>query len=189
MAYPNIALIGKARSGKDTAADHLVRKHGYTRLAFADPLKEMAWRIDPWICVNDWPQYARRLSDKVAGPNSWERAKDEYPEVRRFLQALGQNIRSVDPGFWIRALLAKYSAISGPVVVTDCRYGNELAALTMAGFRTLRITRPGVSGVDAAAAQHESETALDDYAAEYQLSNSGTVADLERWLDSLLMTF
>lgn len=70
---------------------------GYRRVAFADALKVVAWKIDPWICLNDWPQYARRLSDKVTGRASWERAKDEYPEVRRFLQELGASMRAVDP--------------------------------------------------------------------------------------------
>ncbi|NED29195.1 hypothetical protein G3I37_30615, partial [Streptomyces anulatus] len=46
---PNTALIGKARSGKDSVGAHLVRRYAYTRLAFADPLKEMALAVDPLI--------------------------------------------------------------------------------------------------------------------------------------------
>ena len=37
-----IGLIGKKRAGKDTFADYLVEKYGFIKLAFADPIKEVA---------------------------------------------------------------------------------------------------------------------------------------------------
>lgn len=33
---PNIGLIGRLRSGKDTLADYLAAKYGYTAFAFGD---------------------------------------------------------------------------------------------------------------------------------------------------------
>lgn len=36
-----IGLTGKAGTGKSTVSHELVRKYGFTRLAFADPLKDM----------------------------------------------------------------------------------------------------------------------------------------------------
>jgi hypothetical protein len=40
-----IAFIGKMFSGKTTAAEYLVNRHGYERLAFARPVKELAAEI------------------------------------------------------------------------------------------------------------------------------------------------
>jgi hypothetical protein len=40
---PLVGLVGYARSGKDTFAAAL----GYRRLAFADPLKELALAVNP----------------------------------------------------------------------------------------------------------------------------------------------
>ena len=51
-----IAISGWKRSGKDTAAEFLIEKHGFTRISFADPLKDMvaeeyeierSWLDDP----------------------------------------------------------------------------------------------------------------------------------------------
>lgn len=170
----NIGLIGRARSGKDTAGRWLVEHGGYERVAFADPLKVAAWRIDPWICLNDWPQFARRLSDKVAGPASWERAKDDYPEVRRILQELGAAVRALDEDFWLRLALEKttdVNAAGAPVVITDVRYPNEAESLRRAGFTLVYISRPGVPHLD-----HESEGALTMADADYVVANN---ADLD----------
>lgn len=172
----NIGIIGRARVGKDTAGKWLVDNRGYRRVAFADALKEAAWEIDPWICLNDWPQFARRLSDKVAGPSSWERAKDEYPEVRRFLQELGASVRAIDPDFWLRAAMKKVVEANDagvPVVITDVRYPNEAASLKRAGFHLVYIDRPGVPQMD-----HASENSLTSADAKYYVRNAGTVSDL-----------
>ena len=56
-----VTLSGPAQSGKDTLALVLVEDHGWTRVAFADPLKEMALAIDPWIDIN-WDMEVARLS-------------------------------------------------------------------------------------------------------------------------------
>ncbi|MFE3144756.1 hypothetical protein [Streptomyces scopuliridis] len=172
----HVGLMGYARSGKDTAGEYLTREHGYRRVSFADPLREAAWEIDPYISVNAWPEFARRLSDKVAGPNSWERVKDEYPEVRRFLQTLGQSIRNLDEDFWVRQALKRVDeveALALPAVVTDVRYPNEVTALRRRGFHLIYVDRPGTGPVNG----HVSESAVSSTDADETVSNDGTVAD------------
>ena len=164
-----IGIMGLAGSGKDTLGNWLVRKHGYGRVAFADPLKLVAWYADPYVTLNDWPTFARRLSDKVAGPGSWDRAKVEHPEVRRFLQNLGQGIRAVDSEFWVRAALKTAQEVSDagkPVVFTDVRYPNEAQALRDAGMPLVWVARPGVTRMD-----HESENLLGPEDADHILHN------------------
>jgi hypothetical protein len=177
----NIALCGKAGSGKDTVAAHLVAAHGYTRLAFADPLKEMALEVDPFVQLVGGE--AIRLS-RVVQLHGWDRAKEWCPEIRRTLQHMGQTVRQRDRSFWIRALLRDAVRVPGPIVVTDVRYPNELAAMQRAGYEPVRISRPG-AGLSGAAGQHDSETAL-DAAPMRTLFNDGSLDLLHARTDALV---
>jgi hypothetical protein len=171
----NIGIIGKARSGKDTAALALVAEHHYTRLAFADPLKELALAIDPLIPTAYGIHVRLSLLIRDSG---WEYAKDHYPEVRRLLQRTGGGVREIDETFWLTATRKKLNAAEAwnlPVVVTDVRYPNEANMLRSRGFRLIRITRPGLADD-----QHDSETALDTYPADFTIENTGTIADLRQ---------
>lgn len=184
----NIALLGKARSGKDSAAAHLVREHSYTRLAFADPLKEMALSVDPLIPMNHLESHSR-LSDCVAAVG-WEDAKDKWPEVRRLLQHMGQTVREIDEDFWLRELLRKVAGaakLNMPVVVTDVRYRNEAESLRRAGFRLVRITRPGGTAMtmgEMRAALHDSETELDSFAADAVIVNGAGLDTLQAMISA-----
>lgn len=183
----HIAFIGKARSGKDTAGDRLTQRWMYTRLAFADPLKEAALRINAYV-HDDYGPYGRLST--VVKYNGWERAKDRFPEVRRLLQETGEAMRALDPDFWIRQLVRKVEAANEwnlPVVVTDCRYRNEADTLRDLGFHLVRIVRPNSEhAMSPETARHPSETELDDYPVSDTLINDGTVADLHVKLDDLV---
>lgn len=191
----NIALMGKARSGKDTVAARLCEAHGYARVAFADPLKEHALRINPIVSTrfSGGDEFALRLA-RCVEIYGWERAKDEFPEVRRILQEIGQGVREVDPYFWVRIAVNKISEVRpDPVVVTDVRYPNEVATLRAIGFRIVRIVRPAGSGFNPAnltvaertAAEHSSETALDDETPDVLIHNGGSLAELAQRVDAL----
>lgn len=178
----NIGIIGRARSGKDTAGRYFVDGHGYRRLAFADALKEAALKVDPIVDDGNvgYSFIAMRLSEAVGG-YGWEEAKDKLPEVRRFLQELGASMRAVDPEVWIRPVLARAIEINDtgvPVIITDVRYRNEAASLVRAGFHLIHIDRPGIPQLD-----HESERDLGPEDARYLVRNDGDVARLGEQLE------
>jgi hypothetical protein len=195
LRYRNVGLIGRARVGKDSVAARLSERHGYQRVAFADRLKEAALKVDPIIY-----QFTERDEDNeelrhnvglswVVGDHGWERAKTEYPEVRRFLQQYGQTARDLDPDFWVRAALpsiAAAEALNLPVVVTDVRYENEACWLLNRGFTLVRVTRPNVT-LAGEAGRHKSETELADFITDMTIANAGTLSDLNGIVDSLLL--
>ncbi|MFI9206184.1 hypothetical protein [Streptomyces sp. NPDC053048] len=187
MGHPHIALIGRARSGKDTIAVRLVTRHAYTRVAFADPLKGMCLSLNPIVGYepSGYGPLTTRLGS-VVQRYGWERAKDEIPEVRSTLQRVGQAVREQDAEHWLNLALDKIAVADAwnlPVVVTDCRYANEAAALRARGFKLVRVTRPNVAN---RVSDHESETELDGYPTDAAIANVGTVADLNALVDALI---
>lgn len=164
--------------GKDTAATALGRELGFQRVAFADPLRELAMLIDPLITggtsrVNIGIGHGR-YAHTVKGLG-YEEAKRVYPEVRQFLQRLGDAGRTVfGEDFWLNQALGRAITFDR-VVLPDVRYRNEAEAIKNAGGFLIKITRPGHRG-DA----HKSETELVDYDGwDLVIDNNGSVSELE----------
>ena len=181
MGLPDIALIGHARSGKDSLEAELQHVRAYTRVAFADPLKDMLLRINPivdFIPMGDGIVCPWTLQELIAA-DGWEKSKDACQEVRRLLQSVGQAQREMDEFYWIKRAVEKIEVARDwnlPVVVTDCRYRAEADTLKGLGFTMVRVGRPGY-GLVGALARHASETDLDDYAEDITLENNGSLED------------
>jgi hypothetical protein len=172
-----IAFAGRAGVGKDTAGDVLVRK-GWVRVSFADPMKRI---------VKDVYQFS---DDSIWGPSEKRNAPDpRYGGLtpRYALQTLGTEWgRTCWPDTWVAYALRVatqlqkggygYNAREGlfrtgsestldnigarDVVMCDCRFPNEVAAVKAAGGKVVLLERDAGSKLDGAASQHESETAL-----------------------------
>ena len=177
-----IGLSGYARSGKDTVAAILVEQYGFTRIAFAAPLKAIAADLDPWamshpggsIRLSDllhWYDDDLDLDDKLTA--GWEYAK-RYPEIRRLLQNLGVACREhLDPDVWVMAAMRKAEHYDR-VVISDVRFQNEAKAIRLVGGEVWRINRPGVDAVNG----HISEHDLDGWRFDRHVDNGGTLFDL-----------
>lgn len=186
-----VGLVGRARSGKSTAAEALVREHGFVSIGFADALKDLALRVNPK--VNDGCTLA-----EVVEWHDWDYAKKGTHEVRRFLQELGTGVRDIEPDFWIYAWdRAVQNAIADGkcpgVVVPDVRFANEASALrdrkwTQADCLLIRITRPGLDTSDT----HVSETEQAGIQCDREIVNGTSVEQLrsdvlfahDRWLST-----
>jgi deoxynucleotide monophosphate kinase-like protein len=179
-----VGLTGYAGTGKDTVGVMLVRE-GWARLAFADNVRALALAANPHIATSWSPHLAdvERLVDIVA-TEGWDTAKRRYPEVRRFLQALGSGVRNVlGDETWIEAAMSQLSGFQGVnVVVTDVRHENEAAAIRSHGGVIVRVNRPGVEPAN----DHVTETGVDDILADYPLPNWGDLNTLRLEVTSLL---
>ena len=187
MTLPSIGLIGRARSGKDTIAAYLMREHGYVRVGFADAVKDAALALDPIVTITPYADEGHkggtwRLSDLVH-VFGWEMAKDEYPEVRRILQRLGDEAGRQIHGenTWVDQARYKIRAawIQGsPVVVSDVRYPNEADLLREAGLTLVKVERCTIVG-QSVTDSHASEAFVDTLSPDVVISNDGTIKDLE----------
>ncbi len=168
-----MGLCGYARSGKDTVADILVRDHGFTRVALADGVRELALEINPKL-TDRW-----RLSHVLAHYGGWEGVKDsDYAEdVRGLLQRLGTGCRDLLGEYvWIDRLLRNWPD-AARVVVTDVRFANEAAALQGLYGEIWRVERPGVGPANG----HVSERL--EFAVDRTFHNDGTVEELALNID------
>jgi hypothetical protein len=166
-----IGLGHTARVGKDTVARILVKEHGFTRLAFADVLRAVAYESNPSV---------RRHVDLVG----WESAKTAYPEDRDYLVALGNACRRrIGEDVWVNAVFDQLRA-GADYVISDVRYPNELHRVTAEGGISVRVTRPGVEPL-----ANIADRALAGFTGwDATIENNGTIDELQivlkAWLES-----
>jgi cytidylate kinase len=73
-----IGLTGYAQSGKDTVAKILVENYGYTRVAFADKIREFLYETNPmYDSIAGEPVFVKAKVDR----DGWEVAK-QSPHIR-----------------------------------------------------------------------------------------------------------
>jgi hypothetical protein len=181
---PWVALVGAAGSGKDTVAQEMVEQYGYTRVAFADPVRAALLALDPLL-----PQEGLgvlRLSTAV-DTLGWEDTKRLYPEVRYLLQRLGTDaIRSQVPYYWCDLAERTAVAADGPVVFTDTRFINELRMVESYGGTVVEVQRQNNPVLDITAATHTSENEWRSWYPRFTVRNDGSKADLAAAVDTLM---
>lgn len=182
-----IGVTGKMRAGKDTVAQAIIKhRNTFERIGFADQLKKLALEIDPYIRPNHESNRVGGNLAHLVNNFGWEWAKDNYREARRFLQALGTGARkALGPETWLDAweTLAfgeKTKPFLTPVfypdvVVPDTRFLNEAHRIKSHHGIIIRVVRPSIESTDT----HVSETEMDRIVADYEVINSGSIADLE----------
>ena len=168
-----ILISGKAQNGKDTTASILKQTlvdNGDRVLIthYADLLK--------YICTNYF---------------GWDGKKDD--KGRQILQYVGTDvIRKQNPTLWVEfvAMILKYFKGNWDyVIIPDCRFPNEITRLRDEGFDTthLRVVRSGFeSPLTEEQQNHPSETALDNFEADFVIDNNGSLEELEFKIDYLV---
>jgi hypothetical protein len=175
-----IGLSGYAQTGKDTIADYLIEKYGFTRVAFADPIREALYKLNPKVRISD----AAGVSVAHAVDNmGWEEVKKLSSDTRELLQRFGTEVgrEMFGENFWVEKAIEKARGYD-KVVFTDVRYPNELEAILRASGTVWRVIKSDVKAVNL----HQSETALDHYQFPYLILNNKTKKDLYESIDYLM---
>lgn len=180
-----LGICGRMQSGKDTLGEYLVREQDYRRMAFADKVKEAVVAFDPLMQAGELGGVIRLSSYRMPYETPVElcnRIKNTVPELRRAMQAMGDEVgrQLFGPTFWIDQVLVDAQKYRGRVVITDVRYPNEADAIKAAGGYMMRITRPGL----VMASNHPSESMVDECKVDYEVVNDGT---LEQYLTTAMM--
>lgn len=157
-----IAFSGKARSGKDTAAEWCVERYGGVTLRFAQGVYEVGGLIQKYFGL--------------------EQKKDPA-----LLQMIGLGLRGVyGDDVWVNALKSRIAGLPEDtnIYVADVRFPNEVLALQQLGFTVVRIERQD-RPIDRDP-NHPSETALDNYPFTHTIFNNSTISQFRDAVDTIV---
>jgi hypothetical protein len=149
-----IAVAGLIGSGKDTIADYLCTFHGFKRLSFASSLKDAVSSVFGWDreMLEGSTKSSREWREQV---DPWWSERLNMPNLtpRHILQQWGTEVlrNRFHDDIWIASVENKLRTAQDDIVITDCRFRNELAAIKRVGGITLRVNRgPNPSWYDIA---------------------------------------
>lgn len=139
-----IALTGLKGSGKDTTADYIIKNYpNWEKDSFAAVLKDITSVLFGWD--------RKMLAGETVEDRAKREEKDEYWSnkfgrditPRNMLQFLGTDVlrTHLHEDIWVNALERKIINTDKNVVITDCRFKNEIDMLRQLGAVIIRIER------------------------------------------------
>lgn len=156
-----IALVGGARTGKDTIAIYLGSTLGFIRIAFGDSLKDMLFKVFPDLPVE--------------------------PKPRGVMINFGQSCRAIDPMVWIKHLDRKAKHLEDKnVIITDVRQPNEIEYCKDNGYILIKVVAPtkaqeqrALEGGEILDVNNElDQVALGFDGFDYEIINDGSLLEL-----------
>ena len=207
-----IGITGLIGSGKDTAADHLCTMHGFKRMSFASTLKDAISVIFSWDreLLEGSTKASREWREQI---DVWWSERLHIPNLtpRYILQIWGTEVcrRGFHKEIWVASIENKIRNLNQDIVITDCRFKNEVDAIRKLNGIVLRTHR----GIDpewlhyaelynASEIQSQKNIGLEflkkynvhaseyssvglDY--DYHLNNNDTIDSLHTQLDKILL--
>jgi len=139
-----IGVCGFIGSGKDTIADYLVNFHGYRRESFAGSLKDAVSAVFGWdrTMLEGRTKQAREWREQV---DAWWANRLGMPNLtpRWILQHWGTEVcrTGFHDDMWIASLENKLRNSKDDIVISDCRFPNEIKSIKDAGGIVIRVKR------------------------------------------------
>ena len=184
-----ITLCGFSGSGKDTVADILVSEYGFKKLSFAGVLKDVIaimFSLDRKMLEGGTPEdrEKREIVDEY-----WSKELD-MPGLtpRKLLQVIATEVfrNNFHKEIWVKIVKRQLSLYEN-VVISDCRFSNELDMIKSQGGILLFIDRNKPLWFDSykrgeeceeASKLHISETGWIREQFDCTINNNGTLEDL-----------
>jgi len=139
-----IGVCGFIGSGKDTIADYLTNFHGFRRESFANSLKDAVSYVFSWdrTMLEGRTKQAREWREQV---DPWWAERLNMPDLtpRLMLQLWGTEVcrKAFHDDIWIASLENKLRTSKDDIVISDCRFPNEIKSIRSAGGIVVRVKR------------------------------------------------
>jgi hypothetical protein len=138
-----IGICGLIGSGKDTIADYLQNIHQFRRESFAHTLKDAVAAVFGWN--------REFLEGRTHESREWREQRDDWWSERLgrnitprwILQYWGTEVcrKGFHDDIWIASLENKLRTTHDDIVISDCRFPNEIAAIKNSGGIVIRVVR------------------------------------------------
>lgn len=196
-----IGICGLIGAGKDTAADYLVNFHEFRRDSFASSLKDAVSAVFGWDrdMLEGRTKHAREWREEI---DPWWSQRLDMPGLtpRLILQLWGTEVcrQNFHDDIWIASLENRLRKSEDNIVISDCRFPNEIAAIRRSGGRVIRIVRgPDPEWFTTARLTpermktdwpeiHASEYSWATTNFDFVIENNGTILDLYSELKNLV---
>jgi hypothetical protein len=196
-----IGICGLIGAGKDTAADYLVNFHEFRRDSFAATLKDAVASVFGWDreLLEGRTKTAREWREQI---DPWWAVRLNMPNLtpRLVLQLWGTEVcrKGFHDEIWIASVENKIRQSKDNIVISDCRFPNEITSIRRAGGRVIRITRgqnPGWFAVAKSIPElmpiHHPEVHASEYSwaatdFDFVIDNNGSIEDLYAQLKNLV---
>lgn len=139
-----IGVCGFIGSGKDTIADYLVNFHEFRRESFANTLKDACSAVFGWdrTMLEGRTKAAREWREQI---DPWWAERLDMPNLtpRWILQYWGTEVcrRGFHDDIWIASLENKLRNSKDDIVISDCRFPNEIKSIKDAGGTIVWVKR------------------------------------------------
>lgn len=199
--------MGFINSGKDTVADYLVNFYQFRRESFAGTVKDMISSVFGWDrkLLEGLTKESREWRETV---DEWWANRLDMPTLtpRWILQYWGTEVcrKAFHDDIWIASLENKLQNSTSNLVVSDCRFPNEIASIRNAGGKIIWVQRGRLpfwydlaveanKGCNKSILElkkikiHSSETAWVGTEFDLILDNNGSIQDLYKQVDQLVI--
>jgi hypothetical protein len=139
-----IGICGFIGSGKDTVADYLVNVHGFRRESFANTLKDAVAAVFGWdrVLLEGRTKEAREWREQV---DTWWASRLDIPHLtpRWILQQWGTEVcrKGFHDDIWIASVENKLRKTKDNIVISDCRFPNEITSIKNAHGSVIWVQR------------------------------------------------
>lgn len=200
-----IGVVGFIGSGKGTVADILVNKKDFTKISFADSVKDATAAIFGWprgLLEGDTDE-SREFREKK--DEWWSEKTGKHITPRNMLQLIGTEAGRdvIHPDLWVLSVERKIGMYKN-VVIPDVRFPNEMKFIQNMGGFVIRVRRgadpewyntamkanlEGNTDLMKDYPIHYSEWAWIGHPTEYQLDNVGAISMLESDIEHMIKVF